>query len=323
MSFSSKAKKELSCIKVDDKCCQLAELSAIFKMTGSIEIKGKNRLAVKIVTENADIIRFAFKVIKKQFNLAPVLMVRKKRKLKRSNIYILVLTPFMDSKKVLEALGILHESLQEGIHFHYGIDEFLIQKDCCKRSYLRGAFLGGGSLSDPEKTYHLEFICHNREYSRDLSKLINSFGLKSKIVERKGYFVVYLKEGEQISNLLNIIGAHSALLNMENIRVIKDVRNNINRLVNCETANMNKTIDASIRQINNINYIKDNIGLKKLSRPLQEIAELRLNYPDISLKELGEMLVPPISKSGVNHRLRKIEQIANKIRLMKGENKSV
>ncbi len=152
-----------------------------------------------------------------------------------------------------------------------------------------------------------------------MCNLINEFGLNAKTIERKNNFVVYLKEGDQIVNLLNIIGAHSALLDLENIRIYKDMRNNINRIVNCETANLSKTINAAVRQIENIRYLESNYGLAKLSPSLREIAELRLKNPDASLRELGEMLEPPIGKSGVNHRLRKLDKIAEDLKNKGGE----
>ncbi len=199
------------------------------------------------------------------------------------------------------------------------IDVRLIKKRCCKRAYIRGAFLGGGSVSDPEKIYHLEIVTHSDSYANSLCSLINEFGLNAKTIERKNNYVVYLKEGEHIVNLLNIIGAHSALLDLENIRIYKDMRNNINRIVNCETANLSKTINAAVRQIENIRYIEDSYGLSNLSPSLREVAELRLNNPDASLRELGEMLNPPIGKSGVNHRLRKLDKIAEELKNKGGE----
>ena len=148
----------------------------------------------------------------------------------------------------------------------------------------------------------------------DLRDLINSFNLRSKVIQRKNSFIIYIKESEQISDLLSIMGAHSALFELENIRIMKEMRNNVNRLVNCETANLSKTVNAAVRQVESIKFIQSEIGLKRLPKNLREIAELRLNYPDESLKELGEMLDPPVGKSGVNHRLRKIEKIAGELR---------
>ena len=200
------------------------------------------------------------------------------------------------------------------ITLNYSIPEFVLKDDNIKRAYIKGAFLGGGSISNPEKTYHLEFVTHSEEYAQDLSKLINSFGLNSKVIQRKNSFIIYIKEGEQIVDLLNIVGAHTSLLELENIRIMKEMRNNVNRLVNCETANLSKTVNAAVRQVESIKLIQNSIGLQRLPKNLQEVAELRLSYPDESLKELGEMLDPPVGKSGINHRLRKIEKIAEEIR---------
>ena len=224
------------------------------------------------------------------------------------------------SKKILRDVGFLTNEDSSYYTIDYKIPKTLIQNRCCRRAYIRGAFLGGGSISNPEKTYHLEFVTNSEEHGRDLSKIINSFNLNSKIIIRKENHVVYIKEGEQIVDILNIMGGHQALLKLENIRAFKDIRNNINRLVNCETANLGKTINASLRQVENIEYIDSRIGIKKLPKNLQEIALLRLNHRDASLKELGAMLEPPVGKSGVNHRFRKIEEIAEDL---KGkENKS-
>jgi DNA-binding protein WhiA len=241
-------------------------------------------------------------------------MVKKNNSLKKNNIYILVITPEMGAKDILIKTGILKEHSDGSIGFINKISPDVIKKNCCKRAYIRGAFLGGGSISNPEKTYHMEFVSNSIELAEDLMKLINSFGLGSKVIQRKNSFVIYLKEGEQIIELLSLIGAHSALLDLENVRIYKEMRNNVNRLVNCETANLNKTVDAAVRQIESIKLIQQKVGLRKLPPNLREIAELRLNYPDISLKELGEMLNPKIGKSGVNHRLRKIEKIAEELR---------
>jgi DNA-binding protein WhiA len=190
----------------------------------------------------------------------------------------------------------------------------LVKSTSCRRAYIRGAFISGGSVSDPEKNYHLEFINTDRTLSEGLSKVIQSFGLHPKIIERKAHYIVYLKEGESIVDLLNIMGAHQSLLNMENLRIVKDMRNNVNRIVNCETANLSKTVNAAVKQVNDIKTIAHLKGLGYLSSQLEEVAVIRLKYEQASLKEIGQMLSPPVSKSGVNHRLRKISEIAEHLR---------
>ena len=313
MSFSSKTKNELARMVPEKECCQYAELAALIRMSGTLQLAGLEKFNLIITTENASVARKIFKLFKLLFKINVEVMIRKNLKLKKNNHYLMVITHTMNTWEILKKLGILKE-YNDTFDITYEIPKELIKKRCCKRAYLRGAFLGGGSVSDPEKTYHLEFVTNSLEHSQDLKQLVNSFKLSSKIVERKGNFVVYLKEGDQIVDLLNIIEAHQALLDLENIRVYKQMRNDINRIVNCETANLSKTVNASMKQIENIEYIRDTIGLNHLPDNLREIAEIRLMYQDASLKELGQMLNPPIGKSGVNHRLRKIEEVANKIK---------
>ncbi len=190
------------------------------------------------------------------------------------------------------------------------VDGLLIQQSCCKRAYIRGAFLAAGSISDPEKSYHFEIVCHTMEQAKQLQDVINSFDMDAKIVERKKHFVVYLKEGSQIVDILNVMEAHIALMNLENVRILKEMRNSVNRKVNCETANISKTVNAAVKQLEDIVYVRDTIGFETLPDNLREIAELRLEYPEAPLKELGTYLNPPVGKSGVNHRLRKISTIA-------------
>lgn len=312
MSFSQIAKNEICRISGENRHCQIAELSALIKTSGTISINSQHSIGFRITTENPAIARRVFSLLKSCFDIHPEVMIKKNRQLKKNNIYITSVTQEYKASEILKECGVLASS-DKGLSIIYGIKYSLLKKECCRKSYIRGAFLGGGSVTNPEKTYHLEFVNHTEEHAEDLSSLINSYNLGSKVIQRKSSYVVYLKEGENIVDLLNIIGAHSSLLNLENVRIYKEMRNNVNRLVNCETANLNKTVNASMRQVQCIRYIKDTVGLRKLPLGLRQIAEARLNNPDCSLKELGEMLDPPIGKSGVNHRLRKIEQFAEEL----------
>lgn len=314
MSFSQVAKNELCRMPVEERCCQIAELSGMMKMSGAINIGSRAGIGFRITTENPAIARRGFTLIKSVFGKHAEIMVKKNNSLKKNNIYILSLTPEIGAKDILIETGILKESKEGVLGFVNKISPIIISKECCKRAYIRGAFLGSGSISNPEKTYHMEFVSTSLEQAEDLMKLINSFVSNAKVIQRKNSFVVYLKEGDQIIDILSVIGAHTALLELENVRIYKEVRNNVNRIVNCETANLNKTVDAAVRQIESIKFIKEKCGFRRLNPGLKEVAELRLNYPDISLKEMGEMLSPPIGKSGVNHRLRKIEKIAEELR---------
>ena len=312
MSFSSKVKGEI-CRYVDiTKSEALAQISAIMKVSGTIGFSGKG-ITFRITTENPGSARLIFTLLKDNFNIHSKLMVKKSNSLKKNNIYMVVIDEEMGVRNLLKETGILRE-IDGVMSINYRIEDEMVKDDEERRAYIRGAFIGGGSISNPEKTYHLEFVTHSEEYAVDLSKLINSYGLNSKVIQRKNSYIIYIKEGEQIVDLLNIIGAHSCLLELENIRIMKEMRNNVNRLVNCETANLSKTVNAAVRQVESIKLIQSTIGLKRLPKNLQEVAELRLSYPDESLKELGEMLDPPVGKSGINHRLRKIEKIAEEIR---------
>jgi DNA-binding protein WhiA len=312
MSFSAKVKGEIGRYTNLTKSEALAEISAIMKVGGTLGFSGRG-LSFKITTENPASARVIFTILKEYFAIHSKLMVKKSASLKKNNIYMVVISEEMGVRDLLSETGILKE-VDGVMSLDYGIDKSIFDSEEEKKAYIRGAFLGGGSISNPEKTYHLEFVTHNEDYATDLSKVINSFGLKSKVIQRKSSFIIYIKEGEQIVDLLNIMGAHSSLLELENIRIIKEMRNNVNRLVNCETANLSKTVNAAVRQVESIKLIQSQIGLKRLPQNLREIAELRLNYPDESLKELGEMLDPPVGKSGVNHRLRKIEKIASELK---------
>ncbi|MDF2609629.1 MAG: hypothetical protein K0R92_1103 [Lachnospiraceae bacterium] len=195
----------------------------------------------------------------------------------------------------------------------------MLQNVCCKRAFIRGAFLATGSISDPKKTYHFEIVAPDEPKAIQLQEIINSFEIDAKIVTRKKYYVVYIKEGSQIVDLLNVMEAHVALMNLENVRILKEMRNSINRQVNCEAANINKTVMAASKQIEDILYIKEQTGLSELSEGMEVIANLRIEYPEASLKELGALLDPPIGKSGVNHRLRKLSIIADNLRKQKEE----
>ncbi len=290
MSFSSKVKNEISNL-FSTKHCNLAEISAIINICGHIIVR-YGIINIMVQTENVIVAKKYFQLIKKSLTAHTEVSIKKNN---QSN-------------------SILYTILIKNINTLNLIEPINIKKVCCKRAYIRGAFLISGSLNNPEKTYHLEFVNNDYKHSIELKELINYFDMDAKIIERKGHYTVYLKDGEKIVDLLNIIGAHVSLMDLENLRIIKDMRNNVNRQVNCETANLNKTINASIRQLEDIEYIQNTIGLNSLPKLLQDIAVKRLMFPEASLKELGEMLSPGISKSGVNHRLKKISNIAENIK---------
>ncbi len=313
MSFSSKVKNEICRYTELSREEAIAELSGIMKVSGTLGFSGDMKMNFRVSTENPAIARLTFKLLKDHFNIHTKIFVKKSNSLKKNNIYLVVIDNNMGVKELLKEVGVLKE--EEGmITLDYSVPERMVKDDNCRRVFIRGVFLGGGSISNPEKTYHLEFVTHHEDYAKELSEVINTYGLNSKVIQRKSSFVIYLKEGEQIVDLLNIIGAHDSLLELENVRIMKEMRNNVNRLVNCETANLSKTVNAAVRQIGSIKLIEEEIGLQRLPENLREVAELRLNFPNESLKELGQMLEPPVGKSGINHRLRRIEKIAEELR---------
>jgi hypothetical protein len=307
MSFAAQTKKELTMIE-SAPCCELAELSALIRMNGTVQVSNR-KVVLDVSTENAAIARRIFTLLKRRFGVQAELLVRKKMRLKKNNVYIVRIPSMVE--EILSKLSIV----SEGFVFRQGIDKNIVRKACCKRAYLRGAFLAGGSVNDPEgSSYHLEIATQYEEHCRALVELANKYRLNARCIERKKGFIFYIKEGEKIIELLGIIGAHQALFKFEDVRIMRDMRNSVNRIVNCETANLNKTIGAAVRQIDNIKLLQKVIGLENLPEKLREVAEVRLAHPEINLKEVGDLLKGNVSKSGVNHRLRKIDELAEKIR---------
>lgn len=313
MSFSAQVKNELSRIIPQKQVYKIAELSAIIRMSGSLNLMGFNKLAFKVSTDHPAIARKVFILLKSCFNIDVEIQAKKNNTLKKNHTYFIYVGNEQKANEILEAVGVI-EKISDNLRINSKIPKKLVKDEDSKRAYIRGAFLGGGSLSDPEKAYHMEFVTVDEELSLYISELLNSYGFNAKIVTRKNSYVVYVKESDNISDILNIMGAHTALLQMEDVRIMKQMRNDVNRIVNCETANLSKTVHASGRQVESIEFIRDTVGLDYLSDALREIAHLRLDYEEASLKELGALLKKPIGKSGVNHRLKKLEDIANELR---------
>jgi cell division protein WhiA len=316
MSFSTNTKEELARIIPEKKCCQMAELAALIRMSGTLEFAGLNEMHIQLSTENPSTARKIFKLIKQVYGFSTEIQVRQTPRFNKGKQYVLLIQKTEDSLRLLKETGVLLET-EEGITLLDDWPGDLLKSRCCRRAYLRGAFLGGGSISSPEKNYHLEFVSSKEPHIDSIQNILKRFRLEGKRIERKGYHVLYLKEGEQIVDLLNIMGAHQALLALENIRILKQMRNNINRIVNCETANLSKTVQASMRQVEMINFIDRRIGIQHLPQGLRDISVARLKYPESSLKELGELMNPPVGKSGINHRFRKLEEIEKKLKSKK------
>ena len=292
MSFSSDVKKELAGQINAGRHCRLAELAAIISYAGKIRMK-KGSIALSIETDNP--------LLKEKYEKLLALLF--KIKLSENELMDADVLKVLESVKMWDERRGCFCNMEE-------VDGMLIMQTCCRRAFIRGAFLASGSMSDPNKAYHFEVVCHGMQQAEQLQNTMNGFEVDAKIVVRKKNHVVYVKEGAHIVDLLNVMEAHVALMNLENVRIMKEMRNSVNRQVNCETANISKTVNAAVRQIEDIEYIRAKKGLESLPDNLKEIALLRLEYPDVSLKELGTYLAPPVGKSGVNHRLRRITEIA-------------
>ena len=316
MSFSGNVKEELSEHWSSARHCQIAELAAILGLCGSIIINSRNEYRVKVHTENKAVARKVFTLIKKTFNIESDISIRRNIQ-KQSVSYSVVVKQHQDALRVLQAVKLIDEHL-DGFEEVRIVNPIVVQQTCCKRAFIRGAFLAAGSMSDPKKAYHFEIVCAAEPMAEQIRGLMSSFSMDAKIVQRKKSYVVYLKEGSQIVDILNIMEAHVSLMELENVRILKEMRNTVNRKVNCETANLNKTVSAAVKQLEDITYLRDTIGLEKLSEGLEEVALARLSHPDASLKELGALLSPPVGKSGVNHRLRKLGDLAEKVRKEQG-----
>ncbi|TCL54806.1 hypothetical protein EDD76_11847 [Kineothrix alysoides] len=313
MSFSAEVKEELSKVVSQSRHCQLAELAAVISFFGKLEGSSESDVRLCLQTENEAVIRKVFTLLKKTFNIYTDIAFKELLEEYKNHTYVTLITGRERVDKVLQAVKMYEEGgIQKATR--NGVNPLLIKNACCKRAFLRGTFLCTGSMSDPEKSYHLEFVCSYEEQAVRLQSLIQSFQVEAKIVIRKKYYVVYLKEGASIADLLNIMEAHISLMNFENYRIIKEMRGSINRKVNCETANITKTVNASSKQIEDILLIRDHYGFQNLPDNIREAAQIRLEYPDATLKELGQILEPPVGKSGMNHRLRKLSELADRLR---------
>ncbi|MCD2256857.1 DNA-binding protein WhiA [Lactobacillus sp. CC-MHH1034] len=308
-SYASQVKKELTNLEVHPEHAR-AELAALIRMNGSLDLVDHHFLLV-IQTENPAIARRIYALIRQLYQIEARLSVQRKMKLKKNNLYLVRL--MQHSELVLCDLGIIHG---DSWLIQTKIPDKILNAEQRMRSYLRGAFLAGGSVNSPETSrYHLEIYSLHEDHNQGILQMMNHFDLHAKTTERRNGYVAYIKEAEKISDFLQVVGATKAMLSFEDVRIVRDMRNSVNRLVNCETANMNKTIDAATRQLENIKFLKNTVGFERLPEKLREIAQLRLDNPEMSLKELAE-IVPSgaISKSGINHRLRKLSQLAEQKR---------
>ena len=332
MSFSGTVKEELVKHVPAARHCQIAELAAILHFCGhyagpqgkkeivqSAEKRKENTLNLFIQAENEAVIRKCFTLLKKTFNInTSVNVTFSKKAAGRSTSCSILLEDPAEVRQVLQAAKFMDGEGVPG-DLRGPVSALIIKNACCQRAFLRGAFLAAGSMSDPEKSYHLEIVCTNPAQAEQLCSILLLFQVEARIVQRKKYQIVYMKDGTGISDFLNIVEAHVSLMTFENYKIVKEMRNSVNRRVNCETANIGKTVSASTRQVDDILYLKQKYGLANLPDNLRQMAEVRLANPDAPLRELGEYLDPPVGKSGVNHRLRKLSELADRLREMRKE----
>ena len=299
MSFSSRVKDELSRQVPAARHCQIAETAAILSLCGRVKISASDHFTIEIHTENVAVARKYFTLLKKTFNIRTDVSIRSGINPGRSRTYIVAVREHEEALKVLQAVKLINSQGEIGENLSL-IRNVVLQNACCRRAFIRGAFLAAGSISAPEKFYHFEIVCPTEPKAEQLKNIIATFDIEAKIVPRKKYYVVYIKEGSQIVDILNVMEAPVSLMELENIRIVKEMRGSVNRQVNCETANINKTVSAAVKQIEDIRFIQSVAGLSGLPESLQEMARIRLE--------------PPVGKSGVNHRLRKLSLVAEELR---------
>jgi len=320
MSFSSKVKEELAGHVSKARHCRRAELAAILGGCARIRLTPPS---IEVQSESSAVVKKVFTLLQKTFNINANVSLRRGRKGSKVKLYTLCLQEPDKVRRILTDIGFIREANGVLQYKNIATDEML-QRSCCLKAYIRGAFLAGGSINDPQKNYHIEILNQDMEHAEVLQRSLREFGIESRILDRtrpsnRTVYVLYLKDGEQIIDVLSVMKAHISLMELENVRIVKEVRNNINRQVNCETANLNKTISAAVKQVNDIRYLMEKGALNSLSPELVAMAEVRLENEDLPLKDLGQLLDPPVSKSGVNHRLRKLSQAAEELRLRNKE----
>ena len=308
MSFSSDVKTELCSVAVTKGHCQRAELAGIVYMAATLSL-GRQGLGFSISTEHPEVVKRTLSLIEKLYGIKARLEAVAQHP-KKTTTYVIGIFGDAQTKGILQHLG-----LSAGLYLTAvdAVYSEIIKRDCCKQAFVRGAFLGGGSIAAPQKRYHIEFVSGSQVLSGLLLDVLKNWGLNAKGIPRKQDYVIYLKESEHIIELLTRLGGYASVLELENIRILKEINNNINRAYNCDTANINRMIAGAEEQIQCIRQIEETIGLSSLSKGLQETAKLRLAYPSASLAELAQLSQEGTSKSGINHRMRKLKEIANSL----------
>ncbi len=320
MSFSSEVKAEIASDIPAARHCRAASLAAVLGCIGRFEGGPEDGYRLFLDTDSSEVLRKCFTLIRKTINISTVSLSPAKWERRELRGWTQTDLSSDAVRKLAGVIRVLNEdgSLRE--EDGSGAAPELLKRSCCRRNYLRDLFLCCGSVSDPRKEYHLEWSCSSDEQASQLQEILQGFGKEAKTVLRKKFRIVYFKDSTDIVDLLNLMGATVSMMEMENQRILKELRNHVNRRVNCEAANIGKTVSASRKQIGDIRYLEEKGVLRTLPESLRKMAELRMQYPDTPLRELGELAVPPIGKSGVNHRLRRLSEIAQKHKRDAGKN---
>lgn len=304
MSFTEEVKNELARLPRENTACRTAELLALLRMSGTVITGTEGKWGLDFSTSSNAVARRVLISLKKDFNLEPAILVRQGRRLRKKNVYTLTVLPFEGGNHFLEKMDIW--SLGKINDYN----NLKTQEE--KKAYLAGAFLGGGTVSRPQSDYHLELVTKSSIFAEEISKVMKELSLHPQLTDRKNDYIIYLKDGDEVGRFLQLIGSAHCYMEFENVRVMKDMRNRVNRQVNCETANLQKSVDAALRQFQQVQLIMKYMDLIELSPKIKEAAEMRLKKPYLSLGELAELL--DISKSGLAHRFQKISAIAKKIK---------
>ena len=311
MAYTADVKSELMQSPVLKDCCAGGERTALLLLSGGISRCGLGRYRLTFGSENAAVVRYCFTQLKRAFALAPEIRAVRSNQRGEHIRYQLQLEG-EEAAGLLDRLGLLDPKQLLGIRMRPG--RAILSRECCRKAYLRGAFLACGWISQPEKAYHFEFAAPDEEQAKTLQELIARWDVQARISARKSQQIVYVKKSEDVETLLGVLGASSALLTFENVRIMKSLRNDLNRQMICDDFNTDKTVRAAAQQLDDIAVIEKYLGLGKLPASLRQAAEARIASPDATLSQLGELMDPPAAKSAVNKRIRRLGELAQKLR---------
>ena len=311
MSFASDVRGELARLKTEDVCCARSELAAALLASGGIAWKGQGRYSVSVTASDAATVRRYFSMLKRHWSIAGEIQVLSGDVLNKLTRYRLAI-PGEDAPALLESLALLENPGPFGIRQAPNAE--ITRYACCKKAFLRAAFMMCGTVTPPQGRYHLEIAAPQEALAERLTECFGYFNLSARVQARKNKQVVYLKRAEDITDALTLMGASAAVLKFENVRVRKEISNRVNRQMNFDASNIDRAVSAAEAQIEDIKFIDRELGLDKLPKSLRDMAYVRANNPEMSLTSLGELMEPPLGKSGVNARLRRLADIADKLR---------